>query len=71
MMRTSVCKCNAVAIQLPIGKEDTFKGIIDLVEMNAEVYYDDMGNDMRVDEIPEDMVELADEYRDKLIEAVC
>ena len=48
---------NGVAIQLPIGKEDTFKGIVDLVEMNAEVYYDEMGNDMRVEPIPEDMME--------------
>ena len=63
-------KCNAVPIQLPIGSEDTFKGIIDLVEMNADVYYDDMGKDMRVEEIPADMLELAQEYRTKLIDAV-
>ena len=63
-------KCNAVPIQLPIGKEDSFKGIIDLVEMNAIVFYDDLGKDMRVEEIPEDMMELAEEYRDKLLEAV-
>ena len=63
-------KANAVPIQLPIGKEDTFRGIIDLVEMNADVYYDDLGKDMRVEEIPEDMKELAQEYRTKLIEAV-
>ena len=62
-------KCNAVPIQLPIGKEGDFKGIIDLVDMNADVYYDDLGKDMRVEEIPEDMFELAQEYRDKLIEA--
>ncbi len=62
-------KCNAVPIQLPIGKEGDFKGIIDLVDMNADVYYDDLGKDMRVEEIPEDMLELAQEYRDKLIEA--
>lgn len=62
-------KCNAVPIQLPIGKEDTFKGIIDLVEMDADIYYDDMGKDMRVEEIPADMVELAQEYRTKLIDA--
>ena len=48
-------KCNAVPIQLPIGSEDTFKGIIDLVEMDADVYYDELGKDMRVEEIPEDM----------------
>ena len=63
-------KCNAVAIQLPIGSEDTFRGIIDLVEMKADIYYDDMGKDMRVEEIPEDMLELAGEYRTKLIDAV-
>ena len=62
-------KANAVPIQLPIGCEDTFKGIIDLVEMNADVYYDDLGKDMRVEEIPEDMKDLAAEYRTKLIEA--
>ena len=63
-------KCNAVPIQLPIGVEDTFKGIIDLVTMKAEVYYDDLGKDMREEEIPEDMLELAQKYRDELIEAV-
>ncbi|MCI9468529.1 MAG: elongation factor G [Oscillospiraceae bacterium] len=63
-------KCNAVPIQLPIGAEENFKGIIDLVEMNADVYYDDMGQDMRVEEIPADMADLAAEYREKLIDAV-
>ena len=63
-------KCNAVPIQLPIGSEDTFKGIIDLVEMDADVYYDEMGKDMRVEEIPADMVDLANEYREKLLDAV-
>ncbi len=63
-------KCNAVPIQLPIGAEADFKGIIDLVEMNADIYYDELGKDMRVEEIPEDMKELAAEYREKLIEAV-
>ncbi len=63
-------KCNGVPIQLPIGKESDFRGIIDLVEMNADVYYDEMGKDMRVEEIPGDMVELAKEYRVKLLEAV-
>ena len=61
---------NAVPIQLPIGKEDTFKGIIDLVRMRAEVYYDDQGKDVRDEPIPEDMLELAEEYRAKLIESV-
>ena len=63
-------KCNAVPIQLPIGVEDTFKGIIDLVTMKAEVYYDDLGKDMREEEIPEDMKDIAQEYHDALIESV-
>ena len=63
-------KCNAVPIQLPIGKEDTFKGIIDLVEMNADIYYDQLGKDMRVEPIPEDMMDLANKYREKLLDAV-
>ena len=63
-------KCNPVPIQLPIGSEDTFKGIIDLVEMKADVYYDDLGKDMRVEEIPEDMMDLAEEYRTKMLEAI-
>ncbi len=63
-------KANAVPIQLPIGKEDTFRGIIDLVEMDADVYYDQLGKDMRVEPIPEDMVDLANEYREKLLDAV-
>ena len=63
-------QCNAVPIQLPIGKEADFRGIVDLIEMNADVYYDDLGKDMRVEEIPEDMRELAEEYREKLLEAV-
>ena len=63
-------KCNAVPIQLPIGKEESFKGIIDLVEMDADIYYDQLGKDMRVEEIPEDMRELAEEYREKLLDAV-
>ena len=62
-------KCNAVPIQLPIGSEDTFKGIIDLVEMDADIYYDELGKDMRVEEIPADMLELAQEYRTKLVDA--
>ena len=63
-------KCNAVPIQLPIGAEADFRGIIDLVEMNARIYYDDLGNDMRTEEIPEDMRELAREYHVKLLEAI-
>ena len=63
-------KCNAVPIQLPIGKEESFRGIVDLVEMNARVFYDDLGKDMRTEEIPEDMRDLAAENRDKLLEAV-
>ena len=63
-------KANAVPIQLPIGKEDTFRGIIDLVEMDADIYYDQLGKDMRVEPIPEDLVALANEYREKLLDAV-
>jgi len=63
-------KCNAVPIQLPIGAEDTFCGMVDLVKMEADVYYDDKGQDMRVEAIPEDMVDLAEEYREKLLDAV-
>ncbi len=69
MMRDRL-KCNAVPIQLPIGSEDTFRGIVDLIEMNADIYYDDLGKDMRVEEIPDDMKEKAQEYHDALIEAV-
>ena len=69
MMRDRL-KCNAVPIQLPIGSENLFKGIVDLVEMKADVYYDEMGKDMRVEEIPEDMRELAEKYREALLEAV-
>ena len=63
-------KCNAVPIQLPIGSEDTFRGIIDLIDMKADVYYDDMGKDMRVEDIPEDMVDIAEEYHNALLEHV-
>ena len=69
MMRDRL-KCNAVPIQLPIGSENLFKGIVDLVEMKADVYYDDMGKDMRVEEIPADMADIAAEYHEKLLEAV-
>ena len=61
---------NGVPIQLPVGQEDTFRGIIDLIDMKADIYYDDMGNDVRVEEIPEDLKDQAQEYHDKLIEAV-
>ena len=63
-------QCNAVPIQLPIGAEDTFKGIIDLINNNAIIYYDDLGNDVRIEEIPDDMKEEAEMYRTQLIEAV-
>ena len=63
-------KCNAVPIQLPIGKEDTFTGIIDLVEMKADIYYDQLGKDVREEAIPNDMMDLATEYREKLLDAV-
>ena len=69
MMRERL-KCNAVPIQLPIGKEDEFKGIIDLIDMQADVYYDDMGKDIRVEPIPEDMRELAEQYRAEMLEAI-
>ena len=69
MMRERL-KCNAVPIQLPIGSENLFKGIVDLIEMKADVYYDEMGKDMRVEEIPADMIDKANEYREALLEAV-
>ncbi len=62
--------CNAVPIQLPIGSEDTFKGIVDLVRNEAEIYYDDLGKDVRREEIPEDMKEIAEKYRTALIESI-
>ena len=61
---------NPVPIQLPIGKEDSFRGIIDLINMVADVYYDDLGKDMRVEEIPADMLEMAQQYHNELIEKV-
>ena len=64
-------RANAVPVQLPIGAESSFKGIIDLMEMKADVYYDDLGKDMRVEEIPADMKELAEEYRAKMVESIC
>ena len=63
-------KCNAVPIQLPIGKEESFVGIIDLVDMNARIYHDDLGKDRSTEEIPADMQDLAQEYHEKLLEAV-
>ena len=69
MMRDRL-KCTAVPIQLPIGAEDTFKGLIDLLEMKAYIYNDDLGNDISVIEIPDDMKEKAEEYRTELVEAV-
>ena len=63
-------KCNAVPIQLPVGKEETFKGIIDLIDMKADIYYDEMGKDMEVEDIPDDMKELAEKYHTDLIEHV-
>ena len=69
MMRDRL-RCNAVPIQLPIGVEDTFRGIIDLVEMKAYVYYDDLGKDERIEEIPADMLDKAEEYHKNLMEAV-
>lgn len=63
-------KCNAVPIQLPIGSEAFFRGNIDLLTMKANIYYDDMGKDVRVEDIPEDMVDLAEEYHEKLMDAV-
>ena len=63
-------KCNAVPIQLPIGSEAFFKGNIDLLTMKANVFYDELGKDVRVEEIPEDMVDLANEYHEKLMDAV-
>ena len=61
---------NAIPIQLPIGAESSFRGIIDLIEMKADVYYDDMGKDMRVEDIPEDMLDLAQEYRQRMLDSV-
>jgi len=61
---------NAVPIQLPIGQEDSFRGVVDLVEMKAHVYYDDMGKDVRVEEIPADMLEECKQYRQQMVEAV-
>ena len=64
-------RANAVPVQLPIGAESSFRGIIDLMEMKADVYYDDLGKDMRVEEIPENMKEMAEEYHKNMIESIC
>ncbi len=69
-MMKSRLHANAVPIQLPIGAESEFKGIVDLVEMNADVYYDEMGKDMRVEEIPADLKEKAEQYREQLLDAI-
>ncbi len=63
-------KCNAVPIQLPIGKEEDFKGVVDLLKMKAYLFYDELGKDMREEEVPADMLELCQEYREKLMDAV-
>ena len=63
-------KCSPVPVQLPIGSEETFKGIIDLMDMTADVYYDELGKDMRVEEIPADMKELAEKYHHEMIESI-
>lgn len=69
MMKTRL-KSHPVPIQLPIGAEDTFRGIIDLMNMEADVYYDEMGKDMRIEPIPEDMREKAEEYHNQMVEAI-
>jgi elongation factor G len=69
MMRTRL-KCNPVPIQLPIGNEDAFLGIIDLVKMKAYIYYDELGKDIREEGIPEDMMQLAETHREKMIESL-
>ena len=63
-------RANAVPIQLPVGKDMTFRGIVDLMTMEADIYYDDLGKDVRVEPIPEDMVELAQEWREKMVESI-
>ena len=64
-------RANGVPVQLPIGKESSFRGIIDLMEMKADVYYDDLGKDMRVEDIPADMKDMAEEYRQNMVESIC
>ena len=63
-------RANAVPIQLPVGKDMTFRGIVDLMNMEADIYYDDLGKDVRVEPIPEDMVDLANEWREKMVESI-
>ncbi|MBR6788830.1 MAG: elongation factor G [Clostridia bacterium] len=69
-MMVNRLKANPVALQIPVGSADTFRGVVDLVRMKAEIYYDDLGKDVREEEIPADLVDLANEYREKLLEAV-
>ena len=68
-MMKECLNCNAVPVQLPIGAEDNFRGIIDLVEFKAYVYYDDLGKDIRCEDIPDDMLDIASEYREKLLDS--
>ena len=63
-------KCTAVPLQLPIGAEDTFRGVVDLIRMKAYVFYDELGKDMREEEIPEELAELAAQYRDHMLEQI-
>ena len=63
-------KCTAVPLQLPIGAEDTFRGVVDLIRMKAYVFYDELGRDMREEEIPEELAELAAQYRDHMLEQI-
>jgi elongation factor G len=64
-------KANAIPIQLPVGSEESFKGIVDLMTMEADIYYDDLGKDMRVEPIPDDMLDEAKKYREEMVEAIC
>ena len=63
-------RANAVPIQLPVGKDMTFRGIVDLMNMEADIYYDDLGKDVRIEPIPEDMIDLANEWHEKMVEAI-
>ena len=63
-------RANAVPIQLPVGKDMTFRGIVDLMNMEADIYYDDLGKDVRIEPIPEDMIDLANEWREKMVESI-
>ena len=70
MIRSRLGK-NPVALQLPIGKEDSFKGIIDLMEMQSYIYNDDKGDDITVGPVPDDMKDMAEEWREKMVESIC